>query len=238
MILTRFLTVIFGLVLGLSLASACDQQTKADRHLKAGDILLCTRPSNEAIAEYDEAIRLEPQLPVAYYKRGWTYEHIGRCHSAIQDYTEAIRLDPNDFVTYNSRGRTYFHMDQPYRAIQDFDDSIRLHPAAAIYVNRGDVYLEVGQWELGIRDYDAAIGLDPSHPRAYAGRAMVPALLGEDSEAQRYLKLSAARGSVVGLRFDEEVQRLLAVSLLSVEAKASGSDLSIGRQWRFCIGPG
>ena len=47
-------------------------------------------------ADYDEAIRLDPQFASAYYNRCLAYHHLGPVHAdlSIQDYEEAVRLDP------------------------------------------------------------------------------------------------------------------------------------------------
>ena len=49
---------------------------------------------DRAIADYDEAIRLDPRYAVAYYNRGVAYCDKGDYDRAIADYNEAIRLDP------------------------------------------------------------------------------------------------------------------------------------------------
>ena len=90
-------------------------------------------------------------------------------------------------------------------------------------------------WDLlALQDYDNTVGLDPSHAQAYYGRAMIYTILGDKSEAERNLELGIARASLVGIRFDEEVERLLALSSISAEGYPSGSDLSISRRYRFC----
>src|ERR1700736_2539625 len=49
---------------------------------------------DHAIADYDEAIRLDPKFVNAYYRRGNSYYSKGDYDRAIADYDEAIRLDP------------------------------------------------------------------------------------------------------------------------------------------------
>jgi tetratricopeptide (TPR) repeat protein len=49
---------------------------------------------DRAIADYGEAIRLDPEYAEAYYGRGLTYRNKGDLERAIADYSEAIRLDP------------------------------------------------------------------------------------------------------------------------------------------------
>ena len=49
---------------------------------------------DKAIADYTEAIRLDPKNAEAYCNRGHAYEEKGDYDKAIADCTEAIRLDP------------------------------------------------------------------------------------------------------------------------------------------------
>ena len=75
--------------------------------------------SLEVIVEYNEAIKLDPQLAVAYINRGNAYDNLGQSERAIQDYDEAIRLDPQDTFAYINRGVAYYNLDQFERAIED-----------------------------------------------------------------------------------------------------------------------
>jgi tetratricopeptide (TPR) repeat protein len=49
---------------------------------------------DRAIADYTEALRLDPKYTFAYYNRGDAYRYNGDLDRAIADYTEALRLVP------------------------------------------------------------------------------------------------------------------------------------------------
>ena len=49
---------------------------------------------DKAIADFTEAIRLNPNDAEAYYSRGCEYFEKGDHDRAIADFTEAIRLNP------------------------------------------------------------------------------------------------------------------------------------------------
>ena len=49
-----------------------------------------------AIKDYDEAIRLQPDLATAYNNRGIAYGNLGQQQRAIVDFNEAIRMAPSD----------------------------------------------------------------------------------------------------------------------------------------------
>ena len=80
----------------------------------------------KAIADYTEAIRLNPKYANAYCNRGATYRHKGELDKAIADYTEAIRLDPSRSEAYNNRGVAYEQMGEKAKAEEDFAKAKKL----------------------------------------------------------------------------------------------------------------
>ena len=60
--------------------------------------------TDRAIADFNEAIRLDPKNAIAYTNRGLAYGDKGDTDRAIADLTEAIRLDPKNAIAYTNRG--------------------------------------------------------------------------------------------------------------------------------------
>jgi tetratricopeptide (TPR) repeat protein len=56
------------------------------------------------MADYTEAIRLDPKDAVSFHNRGVNYWAKGDSSRAIADYDEAIRLNPNFALAYCNRG--------------------------------------------------------------------------------------------------------------------------------------
>jgi tetratricopeptide (TPR) repeat protein len=78
-----------------------------------------------AIADYNEAIRLNPNDAVAYYNRGNAKSDLGDNQGAIADYNEAIRLNPNDAEAYYNRGVVKSDLGDNQGAIADYNLSSR-----------------------------------------------------------------------------------------------------------------
>ena len=55
------------------------------------------------MADYNEAIRIDPRFAVAYRNRGILYLNKGDNNHAIADCDEAIRIDPKYAVSYDNR---------------------------------------------------------------------------------------------------------------------------------------
>ena len=132
----------------------------ADAHYNAGAGFQSQGRFEDAIAEYDEAIKLHPEFARAYNNRGTAYERLAQYQRAIQDYDQAIRLDPAHALAYNNRGSAYGNMGQIQRAIQDYSEAIRLNPQSAqAYANRALAYTLLNMDDEAQEDLDQAVRL-------------------------------------------------------------------------------
>jgi tetratricopeptide (TPR) repeat protein len=129
---------------------------------------------DRAIADYNEAIRLDPKFAHAYNNRGNAYRDKGDLDRAIADFNETIRLDPKYVFAYNGRGNAYSEKGDLDRPIADYNEAIRLDPKyASAYNGRGNAYSDKGDLDRAIADFNEAIRLDPKLAPAYHNRGRV-----------------------------------------------------------------
>lgn len=88
------LGAVVPLLLTLILIGCSMGLTEAEEHNTGGSGLNREGSFQEAIAELDEAIRLDPEDAVLYNNRGFSYNNLGQYQRATQEFDEAIRLDP------------------------------------------------------------------------------------------------------------------------------------------------
>jgi tetratricopeptide (TPR) repeat protein len=113
---------------------------------------------NKAIADYTQAIKLDPNLAAAYHERGDSYNILGNYDQAIKDYNQAIKLDPNYAVAYTRRGNAYSGKGMTDQAITDYTTALRIDPNNTEAYNwRGAAYHEKGLYDRAIEDYTAAL---------------------------------------------------------------------------------
>jgi tetratricopeptide (TPR) repeat protein len=130
----------------------------------------------EAVKDYTEAIRINPQNADAYFSRGATLhdDEIKDYGAAWKDYTKAIELNNNYAAAYRNRGLIYYKYEKyDDEAIRDYTKAIELDPNYVYaYVGRGNVYYKQEKYDQAIRDYNKAIELDPNDADAYVGRGL------------------------------------------------------------------
>ena len=151
-----------------------DASTRAQaalKHLEQGKSYAANGDHTRAIAEFDEAIRLDPKLTAAYWQRGISHASKGDHARAIADYEQAILLDPQLADAYYGRGFSKSMQGDHDGAIADYNQAIRLDPKlAAAYWQRGVSYAKKGDQTRAMADYNEAIRLDPKLARAYWDR--------------------------------------------------------------------
>jgi len=98
--------------------------------------------AESAIADFNEAIVLNPADADIYFHRGLAYRAKGNYDSAIADFDQAIQLDPKDPEAYNCRGEAYRDKGDYGRAVADFDRALALEPAMRAAANNKAKVLE------------------------------------------------------------------------------------------------
>jgi tetratricopeptide (TPR) repeat protein len=137
-------------------------------------ILKETGNHNKAIADCDEAIRLNPNDSGAFNNQGNAWADKEEYDKAIADYSAGIRIDPKCAIHWVGRGIALMGKGEYKRAISDFDEASRLDPKhAPMYINRGKAWHLQGQLDKAIADYSEALRLEPddSHALYNRGRA-------------------------------------------------------------------
>jgi tetratricopeptide (TPR) repeat protein len=133
----------------------------AQAYLQRGDVFAERQEWAAAIADYTQAIHLQPEYAEAYNNRGYAYYWQGKSAEAIADLDRAIALRPVYPYAYNTRGAAYMASGNPQRAILDLSEAIRQQPdLVQAYTNRGNAYLRLGRVDLARADF-RHVGRDP-----------------------------------------------------------------------------
>ena len=112
---------------------------------------------DRAIADFDQAINLNPRDRFARTERGVVFRAQGDLGRALTELDEVIRTDPRYAYAWAERGIIHRMMSNYDRAIADFYEALRLNPDDALsYGDRGIAYLlgrtrSIAHWWISTR---------------------------------------------------------------------------------------
>jgi tetratricopeptide (TPR) repeat protein len=79
---------------------------------------------DDALADYERAIRLDPKGPDAFARRGLVFRATGDDERAIADFTQALRLGSSDLNVIIDRGAAHLAKGDNAQAIADYTTAI------------------------------------------------------------------------------------------------------------------
>ncbi len=134
-----------------------------------------------AIADFTEAIKLDPKSSKYWNARGVAYRVKRDYEHAVADFSEVMRLEPNGAAGVYNRGFSYRLMGRRDQAIADLTEAIRLDPKDAdAFEERALAYYGQSDPDHGLADYAEAIKLNPTEPRLHNGRCYARVTTGRE----------------------------------------------------------
>lgn len=116
-----------------------------------------------ALAEYDNAVRLDPSNPQNYCLRGRLFLQGEFAKEAIADFDRAIELAPGLAIGYFGRAHARYIQHNFADAVDDYSVVLRLDDQhARALIERGHCLAQLGEAEAAETDRLAALALDPS----------------------------------------------------------------------------
>jgi len=175
--------------------------TLGARHLEQG------RPE-EALREFQAALKMEPNRHVLYALLGSAAAAAGRREEALGYYRRALELEPGEAAHHNNLGTLLVEEGKLDEALAQFQQAAQLEPerAATYYFNRGAALLNAGHPGEALSPLREAVRRNPTlavahyflglaslrtSPRrpAEAGGERVEPRAGTVEAFQRYLEL-------------------------------------------------
>ena len=155
----------------------------AQEHIDAAAVYYAGGNYDQAIAELQQVIALEPDNADAYTNLALSYFENGDYAEAVAAWTDVIDLDPEQAAAYYERGMSYLNLKQYEQAIDDLTRAVDLDPTNAdAYRVRGKSYAFMDDYEQAIADFSRTIELDPESGEAYLNRAVSISKIGTSKE--------------------------------------------------------
>lgn len=149
---------------------------QADLYLQRAMAYLSSNTLESALADCEQALRLDPKLSRAYLCRGLARQGLGDPGGALADFNRALELDPQMAKAYLNRGIAHLDLGNIEAALSDLNQAIALDPQdASAYSSRGRIHWLLGDPLAALQDYTAALERDPQNPQLYFNRGQLHA---------------------------------------------------------------
>ncbi len=140
-------------------------------YVSRGNAYRFKKDYDRALADVNQAIKLRPDLAIAYYNRTAIYAIKENFDLVIADCNQIIKLQPDFALAYAKRAAAYYLKGDRDRAITDLNQAIKLQPdLLSAYAVRGEIFFVKEDYNRAISDYNQAIKLKPDDAKVYNQR--------------------------------------------------------------------
>jgi len=126
----------------------------------------------EAVAQYEEALRIAPNYISARIDLGIALCDLGKTPEAIVQFQEAIKIDPGYADCYYSLGRALDGIGESRAAAEQYSKALKVDPHhVEANVNLGNILAKRGLFPEAIPHYRAALADNPLQAEAHVNLA-------------------------------------------------------------------
>jgi tetratricopeptide (TPR) repeat protein len=191
------------------LSESPDNERASELWHEKGLIHAVNEQAEEAIASYDQALKIKPDYHEAWNNRGIAFGNLNRMEEAIASYDQVLKIKPDDHEAWNNRGIAFGNLNRMEEAIVSYNQALKIKPdyheawynlgialiasydqALKIkpddheaWYNRGIALDDLGRLEEAITSYDRALKIKPDYHSAWYNRGTALHDLGRYEEA-------------------------------------------------------
>lgn len=135
---------------------------------KYGNVLLEQEKLNEALTQFDKALKIDPEDELSHFWRGMVLEEMERYEESLAEYTRALELKPEDDFNHFKVGSILEELGRYEEALESYRMAIELDSSSDFYNFKfGYVLEKMMRYEEALESYKVAIELNPENEINY-----------------------------------------------------------------------
>ena len=137
-------------------------------HINFGNAFLMEGRTQDAIGQYEEALRLNPNDPLVPVNLATALLRAGRFEESIGYFEQALRIDPDEAQTHYSLGVAWVKLGRPGQAAGPLRQAVRIDPDhAEAHLILGNVLFDQGKAPEAIGHWEQALRIKPAFAEAH-----------------------------------------------------------------------
>ncbi|MBD2509631.1 tetratricopeptide repeat protein [Nostoc muscorum FACHB-395] len=159
--------------------------SQASLLFKLGNLLFAAKEYEQAIASYDQALKIQPDHYKTWIYRGAVLcDYLQRFEEAIASFDQALKIKPDDDKAWYNRSIALNNSGRYEEALVSYDQALQIKPDDhTIWHNRGIALKDLGRNEEAIASFDQALEFQPDDYHAWSNRGIALRNLGRYEEA-------------------------------------------------------
>ena len=155
-----------------------------------------------AIKDYDEAIRLSPQISAYWNNRANYYSRKREYQKALDGYDEAVRLTPTSFIPLGNRGNVFLNTREWDKALEAYDRALKANGTySRSFAGKATAYREKRQFDLALKEAERAMELEPNSPHSLLARGLTLSAMKEHDKAMTNFEEALRFDPLLGAAF-------------------------------------
>jgi tetratricopeptide (TPR) repeat protein len=184
----------------------------AELHLFLGKAHVAHAEDDQALAEFEQAARINPKLLFVHYFMGTVYRRRNELYLAKQEFLKDVAIEPEVAYNYDQLGIVCYAMNQISEAERFFGEALRLDAGLGTSTfGLAKIYKEQAKYTEALSAISAAAVIDPQSASVHYLRGQILYAMGRRAEARP--------------EFDE-ARRLQQATRDELERKVSGQHVS------------
>ena len=115
-----------------------------------------------AIASWEKALKINPNLSEAWHNRGSALGRLGEYGRAVESFDKALAIDPQNHQAWNDRAHALYQMQQWSAAAKSWSNAVKLAPGNHLFwYNRGCALEQLESWAEAINSYEKSLEIKP-----------------------------------------------------------------------------
>jgi tetratricopeptide (TPR) repeat protein len=125
------------------------------KQVSAGDF-------EKAIASWEKALQINPNLSEAWHNRGSALGRLGQYEEAVDSFQSALVIDPNNYQAWNDRAHALYQLQNWTEAIDSWNNALKIMPGNHLFwYNRGCALEQMKDWDKAIASYEKSLEIRP-----------------------------------------------------------------------------